>query len=221
VDIVPTVLSHLGIEPAEEWGLDGRVVGFEATAPPEALLDVNLLLNGDAELERGYTDFWPDAAVPGWTDEGYATVMIYGAPSGFPLDTDPGPAERGDNFFCGGGTTDDTHLAQTVSLAALSDELAGGVGYTLSAYVGGYSSQDDRSQVTVTFSDRDEVALHSATVGPLFAEDREDVTGLWERSVSGSVPSSAASATVTLTAIRSSGYNDGYADNLSLVISVP
>ena len=144
--------------------------------------------------------------------------MFYGAPGGFPLDSDPGPGERGKNFFCGGGTTDDTHLTQTVSLSALAAEIAAGTGYTLSAYVGGYSSQDDRSQVTVTFADSDELALHTATVGPLFAEDRADVTGLWEVSTSGSVPTSAVSATVTLTALRASGYNDGYADNLSLVI---
>ena len=31
----------------------------------------------------------------GWTDAGYATVMIYGAPDGFPDYFSPGPADRG------------------------------------------------------------------------------------------------------------------------------
>ncbi len=219
VDIVPTALKHLGIEQDPAWRLDGRAVGFEATAPPEAALDINLVFNGDAEYERGYDDFRPDAAVPGWTDTDYATVMVYGAPSGFPTILDPGPDDRGNNFFCGGGTTEDTELTQTIDLSAIAKEIAVGTTYTFSAFVGGYSTQDDRSQVTLTFSDSNQSALYSATVGPLTADDRGGVTGLWEQSTTGNVPSSAAYATLTITAIRASGENDGYADNVSLVIS--
>ena len=35
VDVVPTALAHLGIEPAEEWGLDGHAVGLVATETAE------------------------------------------------------------------------------------------------------------------------------------------------------------------------------------------
>ena len=218
VDIVPTVLAHLGIEPEPTWGLDGRILGQEQTAPPDAALETNLIFNGDAEHERGYGDFTPDAAVPGWTDSGDATVMLYGSADGFPTSSDPGPEERGANFFCGGGTSDDTTLQQRIDLSALATDIAAGTTYDFSAHVGGYSSQDDRSQVMIAFVDSSGAALHTATIGPLTASERSNTTGLWPVSTTGTVPAAAVGVEVTINAIQSSGYNDGYADNLSLIL---
>ena len=218
VDIVPTLLEHLGIESDAAWGLDGRSVGLEATAAPDAALGTNLVINGDAEYERGYDDYEPDAAVPGWTDTDYATVLLYDSPDGFPTSSDPGPKDRGHNFFCGGGTGDDTELTQTINLSAIATEIAAGTTFTFSAYLGGYSSQNDRAAVTVAFSDSDGSALYSETIGPVTADDRGDATGLLEQTATGDVPTSAAFATVTISAIISYGYNDGYADNISLII---
>jgi len=219
VDIVPTLFHHLDIDIDDSWNLDGRVQGTTATSPPEAALDTNLVFNGDAEYERGYTDFEPDAAVPGWDDEGYATVMVYDAPDGFPASTDPGPEDRGSNYFCGGGTSDDTQLSQTIDLSALSEEIAAGATYELSAYVGGYSSQNDASAVSVTFLNSSQSALHTQTIGPLLAADRDNMTGMFPLSETGTVPTTAAFATITIDAYQSSGLNDGYTDNVSLILT--
>ncbi len=222
VDVSPTALSHLGVALDESWDMDGVPVGLAATAPSEASFGQNLVFNGDAEYERGFGDFWPDASIPGWQDEGWHTVMVYGAEGGFPLDSDPGPPDRGANFFCGGGDTSDTSISQDVDLSALAETIdAGGVQYQLSAWLGGYASQDDRSGLSASFLDASGVALHSVTLEPFTAADRGYATGLWSRSDTGSVPAHTRSARITLTAWRSYGYNDGYADEISLVLTEP
>jgi len=221
VDIVPTALNHLGVEVESSWDMDGVVVGVEATAPPEAVLGENLIFNGDAELERGYEGYEdnPDASLPGWRDEGWFTVVQYDSPNGYPTSTDPGPDDRGDNFFAGGWTSSDSEASWTISLDPLATEIDAGASFTLSGWLGGYSSQDDAAAVTATFLDADDGELGSATIGPVLAADRGDATGLLERSASDTVPAGSRTLLVTIEATRASGYNDGYADNLSLVIT--
>ena len=135
VDIVPTALHHLGVEVRAEWGLDGRAVSFEPTGPPDAELGVNLVFNGDAELERGY---WPsdqDASIPGWTDNGTLTTWIYGAPTYILMD-DPGPSDRGLNYF-GGGSGGDSSMHQDIDLSAIqSDIQSRSITYSLTAFIG-------------------------------------------------------------------------------------
>ena len=144
--------------------------------------------------------------------------MLYGSADGFPASTDPGPEDRGANFFCGGGTSEDTTLQQRIDLSALAIDITAGTTYEFSAHVGGDSSQDDRSQVTLSFTDSSGSVLQTTTIGPLTASDRSNTTGLWPVSTAGTVPAAAVGAEVTITAIQSSGYNDGYADNLSLIL---
>jgi hypothetical protein len=223
VDIVPTALSHLGVdlEAWPDWDLDGVVVGAEATAPPEAALDANLIFNGDAEHERGYDNYSgvPDAWAAGWYDPGYLTVVQYDAPDGFPASTDPGPDDRGSNFFAGGGVGYDTEISQLIDVESLSESIARGLDYTLSAWLGGYYNQDDRAQLTVSFMDQGGTELGSATIGPIDAQDRSDQTSLIYTETTGTVPQGTRQVEVTLDAVWSTGYNDGYADNLSLVLT--
>src|SRR5262245_5544661 len=104
VDYVPTILAHMGVPINPAWGLDGRQVGFTPTAPPGAVFGQNLVFNGTGEYDRGFADGLPDQYIAGWDDPGpdMMTVIRYDAGGGYPTPTDPGPAQRGRNFFCGG-----------------------------------------------------------------------------------------------------------------------
>ena len=201
--------------------MDGVVVGFDSTSAPEAVLDENLIFNGAAEYERGYDGYSsvPDAWVPGWFDPGYFTVVRYDSPGGYPTSSGPGPDDRGANFFAGGWTSTDTEARWEIDLSPLASEIDSGASWTLSGWLGGYADQEDRVSVTVRLLDASDETITSATIGPVSAAERGYATGLVERVSSGSIPAGARMAVVTVHATRSEGYNDGYVDNLSLVIS--
>lgn len=221
VDIVPTALHHLGVEPQEAWGIDGVVVGIEETQAPTATMGENLIFNGDAEYEPGTVgyDSVPDVSIAGWNDPGYFTVIQWDSPGGYPVMTDEGPVDRGANLFAGGWTSSDSYASWTIDLSPLSSQIDGGAQYDLSGWLGGYYNQDDAIQVTAQFFDDDSQPIETAKIGPVFAVDRGNVTALLERKTSGTVPVGARSVTVTLDALIGSGSNDGYADNISLVLT--
>jgi hypothetical protein len=216
VDIVPTALHHMGVEMRSEWDLDGRAVGLEPTGPPDAELGVNLIFNGDGELERGMTPGF-DASVPGWVDNGTMTTWVYDVLD-YLQKTDPGPADRGSNYF-GGGTGDST-MHQEIDLTGISEEIGwGNLTYSLTAYIGGYSNQNDCMEVLVEFFDSSGNLLLSGGIGPVYAADRNYTTGIHFHDEIGQVPADSAWARVTLNAYLEYGYNDAYADNVSLILS--
>lgn len=189
--------------------------------PPVAALDENLIFNGDAEYERGYEGYTsvPDAWIPGWFDSGYLTVVQYDSPDGYPTSSDSGPDDRGANFFAGGWTDSDTEAKWEIDLSPLASVIDSGASWTLSGWLGGYATQEDRASVTVRFFDASADLITSATIGPVSAAERGYATGLVERVSSGSIPAGVRMAVVTVNATWFGGYNDGYADNLALVIS--
>lgn len=74
-DLVASILHHFGVTPQPEWGLDGRAVGFRQEGPRLAWFHDNLLVNGDAEAERGFApESGLDASVYGWDDPGGISV---------------------------------------------------------------------------------------------------------------------------------------------------
>ena len=219
VSIVPTALAHLGVTVDPAWGLDGEVIGLSATAPPVVELERNVIVNGDAEMERGFDGFLPDAALPGWVDGGYATATQYGS-DGFPSLSDPGPDDRGENFLCGGSEPADSMIWQDIDVSGLATAIdGGGIGYRLSGWLGGYDDHNDRTRVTVTLFDGSGTAVATETLPPITADDRDDATGLWLQTRFGMVPPFVRSARVTVDFLRSSGGNDGYLDNLALVFT--
>jgi len=180
----------------------------------------NLIVNGDAETAPGDPG-GNVVPVPGFTITGQLTAVTYDAPGGFPLASDPGPASRGLNFFAGGPSAAASSGWQSIDLSSGAGVIdAGGASFDLSAYLGGFSSQGDNARLTVTFLDGASAVLGSATIGPVSPADRAGATGLLWQETTGSVPVNTRSATIELLLTRTDGsYNDGYADNLSLVIS--
>jgi hypothetical protein len=184
-----------------------------------ALFGRNLIVNGGAEA-------WahPRAATYGeplgWTTTGTFTVEAYGAPGGYPKDTSPGSPQRGSAFFSGGHAPLST-ASQTISLAAAAGPIdAGRVRFALSGWLGGYGGQSDNMRVAVRFMRESGETLATASLPPVLARDRNGVTGMLRRTAQGRVPRDTRSAYVLVTSARADGFaNDGYADDLSLVLS--
>ena len=152
--------------------------------------------------------------------------MPYNSPGGFPsVPTDTVPANHGDNFFAGGSATTST-AAQTVDLHPIQAAVdAGSVQYTLSADLGGYLDQEDNATLTAIFQDESLLQTGSpVTIGPVTAADRgcpdACMTGFLHPSATGPVPAGTRYIKVVVNLTMVSGpYNDGYADNLSLVLT--
>ncbi len=76
--------------------------------------------------------------------------------------------------------------------------------------------------LTVTFRNAGAASIGSASIGPVTAADRANATGMLLRAAGGAVPVGTRTIDVVLQMTRLSGsYNDGYADDLSLVLSAP
>ncbi len=168
----------------------------------------------------GSADATP-VTTPGWTASGEATAVQYGA-GAYPAATDPGPEDRGLNFFAGGYMDALSSLTQTVDVSGYATAIdEARVTFALSGWLGGYDGQDDNATLTVTFENADGGALGTASIGPVLSADRGGVTSLVLESTAGSVPSGTRSVLVVLTMTREEGTaNDGYADDLSLTFSL-
>lgn len=182
----------------------------------------NLIVNGDAESGAG-GDGFQVVPVPGWTTSGNFTVAKYAAVGGsFPTTTDPGPPDRGNNFFAG-GTGASSSATQSIDVlinAAAID--TGNTTFDLTGYLGGFANHGDNATLSITFESATGTALGTASIGPVSAADRGNVTKLLPRGTSGNVPTGTRQIEVLLQITRTTGsYNDGYADNLSLVLTAP
>src|SRR5690349_14112652 len=162
-----------------------------------------LIVNGAAE--QGLTGWLVVAGAP--------VVLRYDTGQGYPGPADPGPPQRGSSFF-GGGDTPLSTLRQSVTLPRRSSQFA------VSAWLGGYASQQDGARLSVEFLDAGGTPRGLVVLGPVTAEERSGRTGLLERSARGTVPPGSRTAVVTLQMTRSGGgtSNDGYADNISFTV---
>jgi hypothetical protein len=181
--------------------------------------EANLILNGDAEAGDSSPDGRGAIDVPGWTLSGDFTVVRYGFQT-WPTPSDPGPPNRGRQFFSG-GVAATSQATQTIDLAARAGVIdTGDVTFELAGFLGGFSSQGDNAVLTAIFRDGFDGSLGEATIGPVTAADRGNRSGLLARSTSGAVPVGTRRIELVLVLSRVSGsFNDGYADNLSLVLT--
>lgn len=167
VDVAPTVFAHLGIPVDPAWGFDGKPLGLEATPGPALAFGTNLIANPDAETQRGFSASTPNAMASGWTDAGAATIAKYGT-SDFPGFASPGPSDRGANFFSGGASLRSS-LQRRISLQPMATIVdSGGVGFTVSGWLGGVGAEDDSAQVTVRFLKPTRRAAVSAPNGRVY-----------------------------------------------------
>jgi hypothetical protein len=180
----------------------------------------NLILNPGAEAGLGTAN---DAVVPvpDWKGTGGFTAAQYAWSGGDVSSSSPGSTGRGKNYFYGGPAAAKSTGTQLISVPA-ADVSSGKVGYNLSAWLGGYSSQGDDAALNVTFENATGVALSTLSLGPVTEAQRAGKSEFLYRHKSGLVPAATTTISVVLVMTRSSGSdNDGLADNLSLVLTAP
>jgi hypothetical protein len=185
-----------------------------------ASLGKNLIINGDAEAGSGSASGNDVEPIPGWLTSSNFTVVQYGAPA-FPDSAVSAAIGGGANFFAGGPDNSfSSATTQAVDVSALASGIdAGADTITLSGDLGGFDGQDDDMTVTALFLNAAHVSLGTLVIGPVTEPDRDGVTTLLFRSISGAVPEGTRSIVIQMDATRFEGsYNDGYADNLSLVM---
>ena len=174
---------------------------------------------------------------PGWTPvtgpnySPRATTVRYGAAGGFPTVAQGTAIGGGKSFFAGGPSgTDDKGFADlvlqpiTLPASVLSDVDAGNVQATLSACLGGYANQDDRVDAFDGFTDAGGTGTSTAAVyGPTASQRGGQTKLVPEVAAPKTLPAGTRRVGVELYFARSpntaGGYNDGYADNISLRLS--
>ncbi|RMI34945.1 alkaline phosphatase family protein [Nocardia stercoris] len=192
-------------------------LGHAATTSP------NLVVDGDAESVVQCSPKGLDGmTLPGWNiGNGEPNAVCYGQ-SGWPSSSSPGPSNRGQKFFTGGGTGN-SELDQTIDISAAGAAIdQGGISYDLSGWLGGYGAQLDRVGLSVAFLNSAGTQLGSASITPVNSFDRGFQTGLLYRDTTGNIPKGTRTARVSLNFIWTDGdTTDGYADNISLTIGTP
>lgn len=171
-------------------------------------------------------DSWTVLTGPSGANGFTAFSWTFGA--GYPVLSDPGPqppATRGARFFYGGLDSSSASARQTVTGSTREVQAAidaGMVTYDLNGGLGGFDTHDDNAQLTLNFLDAMSQSLGSVLLGPVLSADRGGQTGLIFQQETGVVPAGTRGLELTLLMSRTLGNsNDGYADNLSLVLSDP
>ncbi|MDN3297012.1 phosphoesterase [Streptomyces ficellus] len=188
---------------------------------------MNLVVNGDAESGPGGTAE-PVGTVIGWqVVQGAPALVAYSLGGGYPTASDPGPDRRGSRFFSG-GTSPRTALLQDIALPATGATGhaavdAAQVRYAVTAWLGGYASQEDGARLSVEFRDAKGTPVALSVLGPVTAGERKGRTGLLERTAGALLPPGARTARVLLVLTRTGGgtSNDGYADGITLTLTGP
>lgn len=167
----------------------------------------NLVVNGDAE-----------AGTAGWLGySSYSPIQSVSYGNNWVRPDQPGPDDRGSRMFTGTG-----QYAVAYQTYAFGEATTAAVGYALSGWLGGWLAQDDNALFYVQFLDDSGNELGGAALGPVMPADRGHATGLFYREAEGWLPVGTSQLSFWLSMERwGGGDNDGYADNLSFVLSAP
>src|SRR5262249_44410677 len=151
--------------------------------------------------------------IPGWTPSGNFTSIAYNASSSVDSPIDPRPYHGGKNFFAGGPENQSSGAYQVIDVSSVSTSFdMGNTHFTLSAYLGGFSSQNDHAQLSAQFQGGNGQVLKTVSLPIVLAKDRNDQTTFIPKTTSGLVPSGTRKVKVELLMTREEGgYNDGYA----------
>ena len=165
--------------------------------------------------------------VPSWTRIGGAlTYVRYGSVFGAAplLTTRAGEAAGGGTaYFAGGPGGTAAAVMQRIDVSASGREIDAGTGTAaLAGLLGGYVADGDRASVDAVFRDAEGKELGKLQIGPVTPADRGNATTLVHRATQGAIPDRTRIVDIVISAEHLAGqYNDAFADNLSLVLSVP
>jgi len=183
------------------------------TKVPLTALPGELVVNGGAQ--SGDTSGWTGSLqVHGFGSGGYPDAVT------LPL---PGTAipDAGTQFFSGSGASSEAYQDIDLTPGALAID-DGVVVADLSAYLGGYSDQADRSVVRYDFYDASDNIVQTVELPTVTREERNDESGFIHRTDSLTLDAGVRRARVTFQAFRSiAPANDGYVENISLQLFAP
>jgi hypothetical protein len=179
----------------------------------------NLVANPGGEDAAGAEDAGTSVPVPGWETSARFTAVRYGAPE-FPTPAESARIGGGANFLAGGPDSALATARQTVDVSGSAAAIdAGRLQATLSAWLGGFASQDDNATVAAVYRSAGGAELARTTIGPVTAAERGNRTSFRPRSGADVVPAGTRAIQIVVTARRTAGsYNDGYADNIGLAL---
>lgn len=186
-----------------------------AFADPVVLQPGELVVNGGAE----------QPVTVGWTGPlARATHGVGGYPGSVIVNASGLTGETFDGglglFYGSGGVSEATQIIDLSASAPAIDN--GEVDALLSAYIGGYTTQADNAAVSYVFRDAGGATLSSVTFGPVLMLDRGGVSGFVPFERTERLPEGTRDVVVTMRMVRSiAPYNDGYVDNVSLVLDAP
>ncbi|CAF1158809.1 unnamed protein product [Adineta steineri] len=192
------------------------------SATTTAAFNINLITNGDAETGSCQGSSGITSPV-GWNYNGPITQVIYSDPAFVGMaSSDPGPSDRGQCYFYG-QVSASTSMWQTINLINEVSPLlidSQTVKFNLSAWIGGCTTQDDTTIVSLTFNDANNTMAGNITsIGPVYAVDRSNITSLIFQQANDFVPIGTRSMTVFVTIIRSYGTtNQGSVDDIALFL---
>jgi CshA-type fibril repeat protein len=180
---------------------------------PLAALSGELVHNGGAE----------DGDTSGWTgDIVYRTYGAGGFPNAvvLPLPGTPIP-DAGTQFFSGIGAASQAY--QDIDLTAAASAIDNGVVVAdLSAYLGGFTDQEDHGEVIFEFFNASNAVVDTIVLPAVTKEDRESASGFLHRADTLTLDAGVRSARVTFSAVRSvAPVSDSYVDNISLQLFAP
>jgi hypothetical protein len=184
-------------------------------------LGANLVLNGGGEDGPGGISHDDVVDIPSWVRTGNLIPLKWGVQAGYPGAGTAGPVDRGLNVFIGGaGAT--SNITQDIDVSACAEYItAGKVQMELSGWLGGLDSDPDFAEFIATFKDDTGAPKGTPQIGPVTAADRGGVLALLERTTTVDVPIETRTISVMLKTTRNLGsYCNGYADNLSLMLSL-
>jgi hypothetical protein len=198
-------------------------LGVTAPQTQAAIPQGNVLLNPGGETGSAATDGISNVCPQGWACNPMfpqTTLVRYGTTT-FPSVADSARIGGGNNFFAGGPNNNLSGAEQNIDLGVQPEFTAGAVKVTFGGCLGGFQDQNDIARVLLTFrTDEDPdgaVPSHTLTIVGPTAADRGNATALLPRFQTVSVPPTTRSFRFTVSFQRAAiGYNDGYADNLSV-----
>lgn len=188
-------------------------------APTPTPTGGNLIVNGNAESSTCTTDWHAVTTIPGWTvTKGSPSVLCYTIGSF----ATPSQGEGGKAFLAD-GPYGDSSIAQMVDVSTAAVQIDGGkVTYTLSGWLGGWGTLTGDAKVTARYLNAQGKTLSTAVLSGDTPAARGRQNAFLAKSATGNVPIGTRSIAVTVDFTRDpSSYNQGYADNLSLVLSTP
>jgi hypothetical protein len=192
------------------------------TCAQATVLSTNLIVNPGAEASVGASNFASTAAPSGWTTTSAFTAVQYAAGGTGDLNAAVSAAVGGaTNYFTGGPSNAGSTASQTINISDLAAQAdAGQLDAHLSGLLGGFASQGDDMTVEAVFRDASNGLLGGLAIGPVSNADRNNVSTLLSRTSDGIIPLGTRSIDIVMSATRLAGaYNDGYADNLSFMLT--